>query len=1023
MRGWAAQPTRRAFTFLADGRTESGQWSHAELDLRARALAGKLQQELKPGEPVVLLQSPGLDYILSFLGCLYAGVLPVPAYPARNDRLALRLTGIVGDCGATVALTTASELAAMRPALQDLPDLAKLRWLTTDHVAAEWAEEWNEPTLAPDMPAFLQYTSGSTTSPRGVIVTHGNLMHNSAAIYRSLGHGPTTCGVHWLPPYHDLGLIAGIVQTVYAGAWCIFMPPIAFLQDPYLWLWAISHYRAQSSGGPNFAYDLCVRRITPEQKATLDLSCWQVAANGAEPVNPATLRRFTEAFAECGFRPEVFYPTYGLAEATLLVTGGDWRAAPVYLDVEPDALKRNRVAPTRASSQARTLIGCGRALPDQQVVIVDPESRTRSAPDHIGEIWVSGPSVARGYFGKPEESDRVFRAALADGSGSFLRTGDLGFIHNGELFVTGRRKDLCIIRGRNIYPQDVEATVGGCHDALLPDASAVFTVEQQGTEQLVILQEVKPARLADLDAEPVFRTVVQAVVDQHEAKPTAVVLLRPGGILRTSSGKVQRHACKDAFLNNKLPVVAEKQFPPATCLSLGASASLEQLLDFIARSLNVPANELDLNQRLDSLPIDSLKAFELKASLEEAYQVKLPLTAFAQSETLRDFLALLGVPLEQPAPVALPAVPQSVDAKPVTVDFSLLFFSSSATATGVDDGYRLYLESARFADTHDFSAIWTPERHFHPFGGLYPNPATLTAALAMVTRRIRLRAGSVVLPLNDPLRVAEEWAVVDRLSGGRVDLAFATGWNPNDFVLSPQNFSNRLNVTLDGIQTIQSLWRGEAVNRTNGKGEPASIRVFPPPVQGKFTPWLTCSGGIERFKDAGRCGANVLTALLFQTVDELAAKVRSYREARGAAGFDPETGQVTLMLHTHVGTDAGEVRRAVHAPFREYLRTSTDLWKQGLESQPQLTSQGEDEVLGLAVERYYHRAGLFGTPEQLANRIRQLAAVGVNEIACLIDFGVPTETTLEGLASLDRLRQMFTPSAASGLGDSTPAAA
>jgi natural product biosynthesis luciferase-like monooxygenase protein len=262
--------------------------------------------------------------------------------------------------------------------------------------------------------------------------------------------------------------------------------------------------------------------------------------------------------------------------------------------------------------------------------------------------------------------------------------------------------------------------------------------------------------------------------------------------------------------------------------------------------------------------------------------------------------------------------------------------------------------------------------------------------------------------------------VVDRLSGGRVDLAFATGWNPNDFVLAPQNFAKRRDITLEGITTVQALWRGESISRTNGKGETASVQVFPPPVQREFTPWLTCSGGIQRFKDAGRCGANVLTALLFQTVDEVAEKIRSYREERGAAGLDPETGHVTLMLHTHVGSDADAVRRAVHGPFREYLRTSTDLWKQGLESAPQLSREAEDEILGLAVERYYHRAGLFGTPERLADRIRQLAAAGVNEIACLIDFGVPTDVSLEGLTSLDRLRQMF---ATSGNPNSDTAAA
>jgi acyl carrier protein len=284
-------------------------------------------------------------------------------------------------------------------------------------------------------------------------------------------------------------------------------------------------------------------------------------------------------------------------------------------------------------------------MADQQVVIVDPEAMTRCAADRVGEIWVSGPSVARGYFRRDAESEGVFRARLADSLARFLRTGDLGFIHDGELFVTGRRKDLCIIRGRNIYPQDVEATVSGCDDALLSDAGAVFTVDQDGTEQLVILHEVKPSRLAELDPEPVFRAIVGAVIEQHEVKPTAVVLLRPGGILRTSSGKVQRHACREAYLAKQLPVVAEKQYPPGTCISLGASASLEELLDFITRWLDLPAGELKLDQRLDGLPIDSLKAFELKVLLEEAYQVKLPLTAFAQSPTLRDFVALLGVPV------------------------------------------------------------------------------------------------------------------------------------------------------------------------------------------------------------------------------------------------------------------------------------------------------------------------------------------------------------------------------------------
>lgn len=1008
VRGWAAQPQRRAFTFLADGETETSHWTFAELDLRARALAAKLQQDFKQGDTAILLHPPGPDYIIAFLGCLYSGVLAVPAYPARNDRLASRLNAIALDCKGSAALTTQAELVAMQPALRELPDLAKLRWITTDNVAADWADEWAEPRLNADTPAFLQYTSGSTTSPRGVVVTHGNLMHNSGLIYRYLHSHPDGVGVQWLPPYHDLGLIGGIVQTLYSGACCAFMPPIAFLQDPFLWLKAISKYRAHTSGGPNFAYDLCVRRVTPEQKATLDLSCWQVAGNGAEPIHAPTLQRFAETFAECGFRPEAFYPTYGLAESTLFVTGGDWQTAPIYLDADSDALKRNRFAAARANQPKKTLVGCGKSVPGQELVLVDPNTMDRCGPDQVGEVWVKSPSVAKGYYNKPEDSERVFGAKLRDGSGPFLRTGDLAFLRNGELFITGRLKDLCIIRGRNIYPQDVERTVGTCHESLQPDGGAVFTVEEEGTEQLIVLQELKPGLPVEIDTEPIFRAVVQAVLENHEVKPTAVVLLKPSGVLRTSSGKVRRQPCKQAYLDGQLPIAAEQKFPVATCLTLDAGAkTVDQVLDYIASSLNVPREQLDLNQRLDSLPIDSLKAFELKMNLEEAFQVKLPLTAFAQSPTLRDFLCLLGVPLEGLEEGRLPVVPVPVDNSPVNVQFSLLFFSSQANRD--HDIYRLYLEGARFADEHDFTAIWTPERHFHEFGGVFPNPATATAALAMVTKRIRLRAGSVVLPLNDVLRVAEEWAVVDRLSGGRVDLAFATGWNPNDFVLAPDNFAKRRDLTFDGIRTVQALWRGEAITRRNGKGEEVRTRVFPPPIQSDFTPWITCSGGAERFRDAGRCGGHVLTALLFQTVDELAGKIQAYRDEREKAGFDPATGQVTLMLHTYLGTDADAVRQTVRGPFMDYLRSSADLWTQTVEKLPELSPAAQEEVLGIAFERYYHRAGLFGTPEQVAPRIRELARIGVNEIASLIDFGIPTETALEGLSSLNELRRSLLP--------------
>jgi natural product biosynthesis luciferase-like monooxygenase protein len=338
------------------------------------------------------------------------------------------------------------------------------------------------------------------------------------------------------------------------------------------------------------------------------------------------------------------------------------------------------------------------------------------------------------------------------------------------------------------------------------------------------------------------------------------------------------------------------------------------------------------------------------------------------------------------------------------MQFSLLYFSSN-DAHSSDRKYYLLVEGAKFADRHDFTAVWLPERHFHPFGGLYPNPSVLASALAMVTERIRLRAGSVVLPMHHPVRVAEEWAVVDNLSRGRVDLSLAAGWNPNDFVLAPASFGSRYELLFSGIETIKQLWRGETITLPDGLGHQAQVRIYPSPRQLELTTWITCSGGLERFVQAGEHGANVLTALLFQSVEELAKKIAAYRKARAEHGYDPTAGHITLMLHTFVGDDLAEVRRIVRDPFIAYLESSVDLWQHASKRLADLTPADREEILAFAFERYFQTSALIGTPQTCAAFIASLKAVGVDEVASLIDFGVDADVALDALHQLNRLRE------------------
>jgi natural product biosynthesis luciferase-like monooxygenase protein/FkbM family methyltransferase len=1723
LRGRAeVRPERLAYTFLKNGEAEDGEIRVGDLDARARALGAALQELGGAGERVLLLFPPGLDFIAGFFGCLYAGAVAVPAYPPSLSRAQPRLRAIARDARPAVVLAP-GHLAVKREAIvAQVPELAAARWLDADAVESACADRWREVSPGPDTLAFLQYTSGSTADPKGVMVSHGNLLHNEEMIRRAFDQSEQSVIVGWLPLYHDMGLIGNVLQPLWVDAPCILMSPASFLQRPVRWLRAISRYRGTTSGGPNFAYDLCVRKISPEEREGLDLSSWEVAFNGAEPVRAATLDRFAEAFAPSGFRREAFYPCYGLAEGTLFVSGGaTGRASPV--------------AP--APDSGRPLVGCGHAWLDQRIAIVEPKPEPESGielpPGQVGEIWVAGPSVAGGYWERDEETRRTFQARLAGNPAgpSFLRTGDLGFLADGELFISGRLKDLIILRGRNLYPQDVELTAEQSHPALRPGCAAAFDVEMEGDQRLVLVSELERGSTAS--AEEVAAAVRRAVAQEHEAQVHEVVLIRVGTLPKTSSGKIRRRACREGYLAGtlevlgrsgavpgggddapfdsgpgseitreslaalppderqvavqewlarraarrglpaprpdrplvesgldslaavelqhaaesglgaRIPVAAllggatlaglallvveqwrehhaapdeapprstgpsgdfplshgqralwflERLAPESALYNLAAAArvrgpldpaALERALGALAarhpvlrttfatpdgqprqrvrsgqepgfanafdvaredatswseeqvrealdreasrtfaledappwrarlltrgpeehllllvfhhliadfwtiagllgeleilyrREIGDPAPELpplpatyadfaawqeemlagprgerlwaywqrrlagplpqlelpadrprppvqsyrggaepfaldadataglravaresgatlfmtlaalfqtllhrssgqedlligtptsgrgprrfarvagyfvnpvalraDLSGApgfaglLARLRADALAAYEhqdypfallaerlqpqrdpsrspvfqvlfifqkshlpeldrlagfslgedghrmdwagleleavrlgwrpapfdLTLSLAEVsgsgdeiagslqfnadlfdavtarrlldHLAVLALSAAAEPERpvaelplltpgerqqllgvwndtaaglpddllvhrliesqmertpdaiavddgresltyrelhqradrLADHLQSLGLTVEDRVGICLdrsadmvvgllgilrsggayvpldPAYPRdrlgyivedagvdllvtrrrlagmfaTTGVRPVLlderlgqttgarvsrpeaapgslayliytsgstgrpkgvmvehrevvsffaamdrclgtqagcwvaatsisfdisvlellwtltrgfkvvlhrgdgalpaaaaprrlvgsgrpIDFSLFYFASDERRAAGRDRYRLLLDGARIADRLGFAAVWTPERHFHAFGGLYPNPSVTSAAVAAVTERIAIRAGSVVLPLHDPIRVAEEWSVVDNLSDGRVGLSFASGWNAADFVFAPEDFARRKEVLREQIDTVRRLWRGEAVRRQGGAGE-VEVRILPRPVQPELPVWLTAAASLDTFRLAGEMGTHVLTHLLGQSARELEEKIAAYRQAWRAAGHDREggEGQVALMLHTFVGDDPGRVRETVRGPFTEYLASSLDLMKvlapgQDLQG---FTDEDRRALLDRAFDRYFETSGLFGTPESCLARVDELRHIGVDEIACLVDFGIDTETVL---ASLDRL--------------------
>ncbi len=637
-----------AFAFLADGRHEESRLTYEQLDQRARSVAAHLQERGLAGQRVVLAYPSGLDFVVGLYGCLYAGCVAVPTSPPYRRQRRERFNGIVANSGAQVVLST-NDFSLTAQQLETDAHQSNVQWLATDLIGNELADSWVEPPPEPGALAMLQYTSGSTSAPKGVMLSHSNLIHNTRVIGEAFNVGGAEASVFWLPTYHDMGLIGGVMAPVVTSVPTVMMSPNSFLQDPLAWLSAISRYRATISGGPNFAYDLAVRKISDEDRAGLDLSSWTLAFIGAEPIQPETLKRFAKAFEPCGFKPSAFYPCYGLAEATLMVSGPRRGEGPIE---------------ERRSGVAR--VACGRAVSDTLIKIVDPVSGEQCGDGEVGEVWVMGPSVGQGYWKEREKSERVFGceiqpgsigserndrgigngdAVLRTSSSGYLRTGDLGYVSDGRLFITGRRDDMMIVRGVNRFPQDIESAARRSHALLAGHSGAAFAATIDGQERYILVHEV--TRNGAAAFEDVLAAASRAVLEECDVALDAVVLVRSGSIPRTSSGKVQRFACRDAFLKRELRVVAQgglkvrqRSAEPrkagshvnAARVSAATHGEAFAVICEHAQALSpVPLPELTPQTPVSALGLDSIQRVELAASLEKAFGRRLPNTCDVQT--------------------------------------------------------------------------------------------------------------------------------------------------------------------------------------------------------------------------------------------------------------------------------------------------------------------------------------------------------------------------------------------------------
>lgn len=652
----AMQPDAILYRFLTDD-NQIETITYAQLAEKAKAFAVTLfSKGIQSGDRAILIYPPGLDLIAAYFGCLYAGIIAVPVYPPMNNYLVEKLQHILENSQAKILLTTTfiqkklHQLTLLKK-IAHLPivkkiakyywskqveltewDVDTLAWLATDSISLTEANQWLHSSSDAKQLAFLQYTSGSTGHPKGVAISHGNLLHNLAILEKVCHATKNSIGVNWVPPYHDMGLIGTILLPVFTGFPSVLMSPMTFLRNPYKWLKGISDYRATICAAPNFAYDYCVKKIKEQDKSQLDLSSWEVAINGAEPIHLETLNAFYQAFKKCGLRQEALFPSYGLAEATLYVSGAGALQGYQSHYFSEQQIKNNRVTLSSENSpDAKVLISCG--YPEQDIRIVNPETNEPCQSDQIGEIWIKGPCVAQGYWQREEETAATFRALL--GSDYYLRSGDLGFIYEDQLYVTGRIKDLIIIHGVNYYPQDIEDTVNHCDPAIRKGCCAALSVNVDGKEQVVIVLEVNAAETNYSD---LCNNISQAVLKQHELIVYSIILIPPKTLPKTTSGKLRRRDTKSLFENKQLsPLFSwnmslhEKSREPMTSIE-------SELCDLGRELLGRP---IGVEESFAQLGVDSLLAVQLISRIRDKYDIELPIQSFFEKRNIVELAPLI----------------------------------------------------------------------------------------------------------------------------------------------------------------------------------------------------------------------------------------------------------------------------------------------------------------------------------------------------------------------------------------------
>ncbi len=695
--------SREGFRFVADDESEQT-LSFGELHRRARGLTAQLKSQVGPGERVLLLHPPGLEFLVGLFACLFARLVAVPLYAPRHHRRDQRLASVAISSGARLALVSSTWNHDSQGFAEVHPELARLEMMPTSTVSTGRDEGWLDPNIGMDDIALLQYTSGSTGDPRGVVLTHRCVLHNLDCMTQRLGFAPGLVGVSWLPAFHDMGLIGNILQALYSDGTLILFSPASFAQHPIRWLRLITRFGAFVSGGPNFAFDLCCQRIAEADVASLDLSSWRVAYCGAEPVSHATLRRFTEKFAHARFQWRSLTPCYGLAESSLMVTAKCFGTEPVIRTFAADSIASGQaesVASSTPAGRVREIVSCGRPIDGHEIRIVDPQTRVSLPNGQIGEIWVRGPSVASAYFNCPEPSAEVFHAHVADDAKDnhplttstqlgYLRTGDLGFLADGELFVVGRLKDLLIIRGRNIHPADVEqAAIAAC-TATSGGPTAAFAVN--GCDEQRIGVAVECRRDPGVEAAEIAAAAIRdSIAAEFDVACRAVVFVKPGGFPRTSSGKIQRGECSRLFDEGRLSTWRMITSPPPPdrldgdgeldCARPHTDAQIaDWLRGRVARQRAVPIDKIGLDEPFSAWGLGSAELLAIASELERRLEQRISPTVFYEAATIRKLARRLADG-SAPQPSGSRAAPQR----------------EGAAVIGM---------ACRFPGAHDLSAYW-----------------------------------------------------------------------------------------------------------------------------------------------------------------------------------------------------------------------------------------------------------------------------------------------------------------------------